>query len=240
MCARAVPMIKLAQLLLASLCALPSCQPCGGSTTDIGCEDSLTIRLSKPLQREYDFEVSGRGATPIIEGGAVVALSLVGRVDGTLNVVVRHDGRQLWRDTVVPKYTEPEECSGLCRKGEVTLNTDAVPAIESASGMGGSRGDGGPESGAGVGGADPAFCDRTAWTGSYTASYEAISTSCPELPNRAWDFAMGIEQSLFCGVENVQWSDDGCTRSALVSCSGQVDSYQWTLVLTESSEGHTC
>lgn len=133
--------------LVASVC-VAGCDPCHGSATDIGCEESLHIRLSEPLtgEGEYEFELSGGhsskctfsnpagqtascvGATPIIEGDAVAGLIVLGGVDGAVSVVLRRDGLELSSDTLTPKYTNPSPCSGLCPRGEITLNTEDVAA----------------------------------------------------------------------------------------------------------------
>lgn len=143
---------------LAIIAAACDHHECGGVTTAIGCEDTLEIRLTEPLSApgRYTFELSGaRNATcsfsnpagpigecghdfPVIEGNRVAGLVLNGRVDGTLRLTVRVDGRLLLMQSVVPSYVEPKECSGLCATAKVSVDTTGIDLMQEPNGGTGS------------------------------------------------------------------------------------------------------
>lgn len=255
---------RISFVFIAACVALVACdEPCSDTSTDLGCNDSLTIRFSEPLELPGRYVISLSGSrnstcafdrpagleasndcprdTPLIENGAVAGLRIDAAVQGTLTLRLSRDDEVLLERSFSASYEHSQSsCGPRCSTGTAEIDTAGVAPSAAGSG-GGAPGhvddpslgesDGGM---AGVG-AQLAACERAGWTGSYTAKAEEVSANCPALPDREWEFADGEEQSLFCTVDSVAWSTDGCTRTSSLDCQGEGSSYRWDLSLSQDA-----
>lgn len=253
---------RISLVVVAACVALVACdEPCSDTGTDLGCDDSLAIRFSEPLELPGRYVIALSGSrnsscafdrpagleassdcprdTPLIENGAVAGLLVDGAVQGTLTLRLSRDDQILLERTFSPSYEHSQSsCGPRCSTGTAEIDTAGLEP-SSVGGDGGAPGPtdgtsvGGSDGGMAGGGAQPAGCERADWTGSYTAKAEALSSNCPALPDREWEFVDGEEQSLFCTVDSVEWSTNSCTRTSSLDCQGEGSSYRWDLSLSQ-------